>query len=90
MGPDLYRIFQEIGLPAPAMRIETIMGSDAEFTGLITDLIDSVQPLARQHNVSLESLGYFNTLAERVQAEVVASNTAVCFVPIIGTWARKP
>jgi len=90
MGPDLYRIFQEIGLPAPAMRIETIMGSDAEFTGLITDLIDSVQPLARLHNVSLESLGDFNTLAERVQAEVVASNTAVCFVPIIGTWARKP
>lgn len=90
MGPDLYHIFQEVGLPAPTMRIETLMGSDAEFTSLITGLIDSVQPLAKQHNVSLESLGDFNTLAQRVQAEVTASNTAVCFVPIIGTWARKP
>ena len=89
MGPDLYRIFQEVGLPAPTMRIETLMGSDAEFTSLITCLIDSVQPLAKQHNVSLESLGDFNTLAQRVQAEVTASNTAVCFVPILGTWARK-
>jgi len=90
MGPDLYRIFQEVGLPVPAMRIETLMGSDAEFTSLITDLIGSVQPLARQHGVSLEELGDFGTLTQRVRAEVAASNTAVCFVPIIGTWARKP
>jgi SAM-dependent methyltransferase len=90
MGPDLHRIFQEIGLPGPAMRIETLMGSDAEFTSLVTDLISSIQPLAAQHNVPLGALGDFHTLAKRVQAEVVASNTAVCFVPIIGTWARKP
>jgi ubiquinone/menaquinone biosynthesis C-methylase UbiE len=90
MGSDLYRIFQEVGLPAPTMRIETLMGSDAEFTSLITGLIDSVQPLAKQHSVALESIGDFNTLAQRVQAEVTASDTAVCFVPIIGTWARKP
>jgi len=89
MGPDLHRIFKEIGLPAPAMRVETLMGSDAEFTGLITDLFGSLQPLARQHNVSLESLGEFRTLGQRVQSEVITSKTAVCFVPIVGTWAHK-
>jgi ubiquinone/menaquinone biosynthesis C-methylase UbiE len=38
MGPNLYHIFQEVGLPAPAMHMETPMGSDANFTGLICDL----------------------------------------------------
>lgn len=90
MGPDLYRIFQEVGLPAPAMHMETLLGSDAEFTGLIADLIGSLQPLAQQHNVALKTLGEFKTLAARVHAEVAASNTVVSFVPIVGVWSRKP
>ena len=89
MGPDLFKMFQEVGLPAPSMRMEALLGSDAEFTGLITDLIGSLQPLAQQHNVSLEALGDFGTLAQRVQAEVTTSKTVVSFVPIVGVWARK-
>ena len=89
MGPDLFKMFQEVGLPAPSMRMEALLGSDAEFTGLITDLIGSLQPLAKQHNVSFDALGDFGTLAQRVQAEVSASNTVVSFVPIVGVWARK-
>ena len=89
MGPDLFKMFQEVGLPAPFMRMEALLGSDAEFTGLITDLIGSLQPLAQQHNVSLEALGDFGTLAQRVQAEVTTSKTVVSFVPIVGVWARK-
>lgn len=89
MGPDLFRIFQEVGLPAPQMRIETQLGSDAEFTGLVTDLIGSLRPLADLHNVSFEALGDFHTLAERVHSEVTASKTVVSFVPIVGVWAQK-
>lgn len=90
MGPDLFKMFQEVGLPAPSMRMEALLGSDAEFTGLITDLIGSLQPLAKQHNVPFDALGDFGTLAQRVQAEVTASKTVVSFVPIVGVWARKP
>jgi ubiquinone/menaquinone biosynthesis C-methylase UbiE len=89
MGPDLYRIFQEIGLPAPAMHMETPLGSDPTFTGLICGLISSVQPLAQQHNVSLDALGNLDTLPDRIHAEVAASNTVVSFVPLVGVWARK-
>jgi SAM-dependent methyltransferase len=90
MGPALYRIFQEIGLPAPTMHMETLLGSDEDFTRLVSDLIGSVGPLAQQHNVSLETLGDLDTLSDRIQAEVAASNTVVSFVPIIGAWSRKP
>jgi ubiquinone/menaquinone biosynthesis C-methylase UbiE len=90
MGPALHRVFQEVGLPAPAMHMETALGSDADFTRLIHGLLRSVRPLALQHNVSLEMLGDFETLPERIQAEVAALNTVVSFVPMVGAWSRKP
>lgn len=90
MGIVLYRVFQEAGLPAPAMHMETPLGTDANFMSLICDLLSSVRPLMQQHNISLEALGNLDTLADRIQAEVVASNTVVSFVPLVGVWAQKP
>jgi ubiquinone/menaquinone biosynthesis C-methylase UbiE len=90
MGPALYPIFQEVGLPAPTMHMETPLGSDAEFTRLPCEVLDSLRPLAQQHDVSLEALGDFDTLPDRIQAEVAASNTVVSFVPLVGAWSRKP
>jgi 2-polyprenyl-3-methyl-5-hydroxy-6-metoxy-1,4-benzoquinol methylase len=90
MGILLYGMFQEVGLPAPAMHMDTPLGSDANFTSLMCDLLGSIRPLIQQHNVSLEALGDLDALSDRIQAEVVASNTVVSFVPLVGTWARKP
>jgi len=90
MGIALYQILQQVGLPAPAMHMETLLGSDANLTSLICDLLSSMRPLIQQHNVSLDALGNLETLLDRIQAEVVASNTVVSFVPLEGVWARKP
>jgi ubiquinone/menaquinone biosynthesis C-methylase UbiE len=90
MGLALYQIFQQVGLPAPAMHMETLLGSDPNLTSLICDLLTSMRPLIEQHGVSLEALGHLDTLSNRIQAEVVASNTVVSFVPLVGVWARKP
>ena len=90
MGPALYRIFQDVGLPAPSMHMETPLGSDADFTRLPCEVLGSLRPLAQQHDVSLEALGDFDTLPDRIQAEVASSNTVVSFVPLVGAWSRKP
>ena len=90
MGLALYQIFQQVGLPAPAMHMETPLGSDANLTSLICDLLSSVRPLMQQHKVSLEALGNLETLSDRIQAEVVASNTVVSYVPLVAVWVRKP
>jgi SAM-dependent methyltransferase len=90
MGIVLYRLFQEAGLPAPAMHMETPLGSDPNLASLMCDLLSSVRPLIQQHHVSLEALGTVDTLSDRIQAEVVASNTVVSFVPLVGAWAGKP
>lgn len=90
MGLDLYRVFQEVGLPAPAMHMEILLGSDADLPRLHTDLLCSLRPLAQQHNVSLEPLGDLATLSDRIAAELAASNTVTTFIPIVSAWSRKP
>jgi SAM-dependent methyltransferase len=89
IGLDLHRIFLEAGLPGPAMRMEILLGSDADFTSWTHDLLCSLRPQIQQHNLSLEPLGDFATLRERLQAEVAASKTVVPFVALVGVWCHR-
>jgi len=90
MGPDLYRIYQEIGLPAPNVFLETPVGSDLAFSRVIPEVLESVRPLAKQHGVSLDAVGDFATLTDRVQEEIAAAKAMVSWVPLVGAWVRKP
>jgi len=90
MGPDLYRIYQEIGLPAPNVFLETPVGSDLAFTRVIPEILESVRPLAKQYGVSLDGVGDFATLADRVQREIEEAKAMVSWVPLVGAWVRKP
>ena len=90
IGLALHRIYQEAGLPAPVMRMEIPLGSDPDFTRWIYDLLSSLRPQIQQRDLSLEPLGDFDTLPERLQAEVAASKTVVPFVALVGAWSRKP
>ena len=71
------------------MRLEIPLGSDLGFVRVISDLVWSLQPLARQYNVTLEELGELNTLGDRICAEIEAANTVVSVVPLVGVWSRK-
>jgi len=90
IGLDLYRIFLEAGLPGPTMRMEILLGSDPDFTRWTSDLLCSLRPQIEQQNLSLEALGDFATLPERLQAEVAASKTVVPFVALVGAWSHRP
>jgi hypothetical protein len=89
LGLALYRIFQEAGLPAPTMQMEVPLGDDPDFIRWMYDVMCSLRPQIQQLNLSLEKLGDFDTLLERLQAEVAASNTAVSWMAVVGAWARK-
>jgi 2-polyprenyl-3-methyl-5-hydroxy-6-metoxy-1,4-benzoquinol methylase len=90
MGLALYPVFQEVGLPAPKMHLEMPLGSDADFIRLTSELLCSLRPLAEQHGISLKELGDFDTLPDRICAEVVAANTVVSLIAVVGAWSRKP
>ena len=90
MGPDLYRAFKQIGLPAPNMHVEMLLGSDDEFIALVCDILGSIRSLADQHHIPLERLGDLSTLTPRVQTEIASHDTFVSFVPLVGVWSRVP
>src|SRR6266478_6686656 len=88
MGLALYRIFQEAGLPAPAMQMEVPLGDDPDFIRWMYDVMCSLRPQIQRLNLSLEKLGEFDTLLERLQAEV-ASNGVTSWMAVVGAWVRK-
>jgi len=90
MGLDLHRIFQQMGLPAPSMHIDMLLGSDASLVSIFSDLLSSVRPVAEQRGVPLDELGDFDTLAARIQKEIASTNTVVSFIPVVSVWSRKP
>ena len=90
MGFALYRTFQEAGLPPPTMTMEMPIGSDPDFTTWASDTLRSLRPQIQRHNLSLEGLGDFDTLADRLQAEIAASNTIVPWQGLVGAWSRVP
>jgi len=81
-------MFQEAGLPAPAMLLEMPLGSDPDFTRLVYDLIHSLRPHIQPRD--LETLGDFDTLRQRLEAEVTASQSVVPYMALVGTWCSKP
>jgi len=89
LGIELFRLFQEAGLPAPSMNMETLLGRDPDFTRWTYDLLCSLLPRVREQKLSLEHLGDFATLLPRLQAEVMASNAVVPFCAVVGAWSHK-
>jgi ubiquinone/menaquinone biosynthesis C-methylase UbiE len=85
IGPALYSIFQEAGIPAPTMQMEMLLGSEPDFTRWLSDLLLSLRPQIQQSNFSIDD---FDTLAERLQAEVSASNTVVPWIALVGACSR--
>jgi 2-polyprenyl-3-methyl-5-hydroxy-6-metoxy-1,4-benzoquinol methylase len=91
IGLTLHRIFQEAGLPMPTMQVEMPLGNGPDFTQRIYDVLCSLRPRIHQLNLHPENLGDFDTLQERLQAEIAASNTLVPFgVALVSAWSRRP
>jgi SAM-dependent methyltransferase len=86
LGPALSRVFQEAGLPAPSMRTDTLLGAER----WMPDCLHSLRPQMMQFNLSLEPLGDFETLSQRLQAEVKAFNTTTPLPDLASAWVLKP
>src|SRR5215472_741053 len=89
MGVALHRAFQDAGLPVPTTRMEVLLGNASDFMLWIYDLLCSMRPQIEKHNISLEALGDFETLAARLEAEVTQSKSVVPYVALVGAWSRK-
>jgi ubiquinone/menaquinone biosynthesis C-methylase UbiE len=86
----LYKTFMQAGFPAPNMRVDIPVGGDSEFTRRTHDLARSLQPRMRQHDLDYESIGDFDTLKQRLDAEACTLKTCTACIALVGAWSRKP
>jgi ubiquinone/menaquinone biosynthesis C-methylase UbiE len=89
MGPALHRVFQEAGLPAPRMRLEMELGCDPDFTRWLSDALRSSLPGMQETGLHFEALGDLDTLQQRLQDEVAASNTVVPWIGLVAAWTNN-
>jgi ubiquinone/menaquinone biosynthesis C-methylase UbiE len=90
MGPGLSRLFEQTGLPTPAMRMEMSLGSDPESIRWTHDVVQSLWPQVERLRLPAEKVGDLGTLVERLQREAALSGTAAPCVALIGAWCVKP
>ena len=90
LGLTLHQAFQNAGLPAPKMRLEIPLGNDPDFTRWVYDVLCSLKPQINELNLPIEQLGDMDTLRDRLQEEVAASNTVVPGIALVGAWCRMP
>ena len=86
---NLFEVFQDAGLPAPAMHLEIPLGSDSTIVELQTDLLRALVPAAEEHGVSVAALGDLDTLPERVYAALDEAKSPICFIAMVSAWSRK-
>jgi ubiquinone/menaquinone biosynthesis C-methylase UbiE len=86
MEPVLPRIFREAGLSVVSTKTEILEGAEEWLAGILHSLL----PQMRLFNLPLAPLGDFNTLSERLRAEVAASNSITPLPALVSTWALKP
>lgn len=90
MGPALYRVFRDAGLPAPQMRLEMELAADSDFIRWLSDSLQSVCPSMQRLGLAYEVLGDLNTLQTRLQEEVERSNAVVPWLGLVAACCRVP
>jgi hypothetical protein len=88
MGIDLYRIFQQAGLPAPELQLEIPLSADPDFIQGISDILVTVLPQIAKTDATLARLGDLGTLPGRLRAEVAESKSVVPWMGLVGVWSR--
>jgi 2-polyprenyl-3-methyl-5-hydroxy-6-metoxy-1,4-benzoquinol methylase len=90
MGLRLANTFLDAGLPVPDVRLEGIVITGADVTGLqwFTELVRSMAPAMERHGVAQVGGDELARLGDRLVDEAVASPGSVCNLALGGAWAR--
>jgi SAM-dependent methyltransferase len=91
MGIKLHSAFLAAGLPAPSMRLEAVIGggaNGADPVHLIADIAGSLIPQMERLGIATAAEVGVETLAERILAETIASNSVIVGNFQIGPWCR--
>jgi len=91
MGIKLHATFVAAGLPAPSMRLESVIAGGtniSDYVHLKTDVACSLAPEMERLGIATAGEVDIETLAERVLAEVTANSGVIVGRSEIGAWSR--
>ncbi len=91
MGMRLYSTFHAAGLPAAEISHSTLAGGGEglPFYGFFVTVIRSLLPRMQALGVVSAEEVQLDTLAERLESQVVAARAQVATFSMVGAWARK-
>jgi ubiquinone/menaquinone biosynthesis C-methylase UbiE len=85
----LYRAFQDVGLPAPNMRIEVPVGDHPNIVQWLPDLLLTVASRLDERQLAA-SVGDLDTLRSRLEEERLSAKSFAATIGLVGAWSGKP
>jgi ubiquinone/menaquinone biosynthesis C-methylase UbiE len=92
MGFELHATFLAAGLPAPALRLNALVGAgpDCDLYEIHAGVIASLLPKLVELGIATAEEVGIETLASRLREEAVVLGATSSSPPLIGGWTRKP
>jgi ubiquinone/menaquinone biosynthesis C-methylase UbiE len=91
MGPALYRVYTEAGLPGPQLLFEATIGGGPSNPGWgWGNVVSAAVPLMEKLGVATRAEVDPATLPDRLVAETLEVGGCVICPPMIGAWAVRP
>jgi ubiquinone/menaquinone biosynthesis C-methylase UbiE len=91
MGPALYRVYTEAGLPGPQLLFEAAIGGGPGNPGWgWGNVVSAAVPLMEKLGVATRAEVDPATLSDRLVAETLAVSGCVIGPPMTGAWAVRP
>ena len=89
-GYDLYRIYQEAGLPAPQLELSAAVGGGPDWGGYdyAAMTLRNLLPVALQLGIATADEVDIETLGDRLRDETVASGGIVKAADLVGAWSQ--
>jgi ubiquinone/menaquinone biosynthesis C-methylase UbiE len=91
MGTKLHSTFVAAGLPAPSMRLESLIGggtNSSDCLRLVADLVGTLRPEMERLGIATAADVEFETLAERMSNEAIGSSSVIFGHWQIAAWSR--
>jgi SAM-dependent methyltransferase len=91
LGLEMHSIFLDCDLPAPVMRIETLVSGegDSPVYQLVAEALRSMAPTLEESNIASAAQLEIDTLADRMREEVIANRGVAMSYGLVAAWARK-
>ena len=91
IGKKLHQVFRGAGLPAPEMRLERLIGSRfaKSYAWFCAAMVRTLLPKLEALGIASSEEVAIDTLAARIERELVSKDAIIMSAPMIGAWSHK-